>query len=352
MSNTVIRIKKSLVTSTPPNGSLANGEFAYSYVSNTLFLGNTAGTGVIQVGGERFVEMAQQALIQANAAYDTANAASGNSGTDIAIAAYGTANAAFGAANLAQITAVAAFNAANNASDTWVRTHANAAYNQANTAQTTAVAGFAKANTATDTAVGAFAKANTSLQASGGTVTGDLIISGNLTISGATTYANTQHLEVGDNIIVLNAEQPQATAPSEDAGFEVNRGSAANVWILWSESDDRWRFYDGSVNRFIASNTDFELARGDANTAQSIATGAFAKANLAASFANSASTINTGTLAVNYGGTGLNTVTTNGIMYGQGTSAFGIVSPGTEGQLLQANASGVPVFGHLDGGNF
>ena len=51
MANTNILIKRSTTTSIPTNGSLKSGELAYSYLSNTMFMGNTAGTGVINVGG-------------------------------------------------------------------------------------------------------------------------------------------------------------------------------------------------------------------------------------------------------------------------------------------------------------
>jgi hypothetical protein len=68
----------------------------------------------------------------------------------------------------------------------------------------------------------------------------DLTVTGNLTVSGTTTYINTTSLSVGDNIITLNADLPGATAPTENAGIEVNRGSSANVQFLWDETNDRW----------------------------------------------------------------------------------------------------------------
>ena len=44
--------------------------------------------------------------------------------------------------------------------------------------------------------------------------------------------------------------------------------------------------------------------------------------------------------------------TTNGVLLGQGTSAFTTASSSTEGHLLTINASGVPTFSHLQGGTF
>jgi len=63
---------------------------------------------------------------------------------------------------------------------------------------------------------------------------------GNLTVSGTTTYINTTQLNIGDNIVSLNADLPSNTAPTENAGISVNRGSSANVELIWDESVDRW----------------------------------------------------------------------------------------------------------------
>ena len=49
ISNTSILIKRSTSNRTP--SSLQAGEFAYSYSSNTLFLGTSSGTGIVNVGG-------------------------------------------------------------------------------------------------------------------------------------------------------------------------------------------------------------------------------------------------------------------------------------------------------------
>ena len=65
-----------------------------------------------------------------------------------------------------------------------------------------------------------------------------------------------------------------------------------------------------------------------------------------------AGTWNGSTVTVPYGGTGQTTFTTNGVLYGAGASALNVTSAGTEGKVLQANATGVPVFDDLDGGTF
>jgi len=52
MANTALRIRRSLTTGMP--GSLVAGEIAYSYASNTMFIGSPAGTGVLNIGGQYY----------------------------------------------------------------------------------------------------------------------------------------------------------------------------------------------------------------------------------------------------------------------------------------------------------
>ncbi len=56
-----------------------------------------------------------------------------------------------------------------------------------------------------------------------------------------------------------------------------------------------------------------------------------------------------GMLAVGRGGTGANTFTPNGVVFGNGTSALQVTSAGTGGQVLIADATGVPTFTSLSG---
>ena len=81
-----------------------------------------------------------------------------------------------------------------------------------------------------------------------GTFKGDLQVDGNLTVSGTTTTINTTEINLGDNFITFNGDLPNDTAPSEDAGLIVNRGSSDDVSIRWSETSDTWVYTkDGST---------------------------------------------------------------------------------------------------------
>mgnify|MGYP003347025841 CR=1 FL=1 len=61
-ANTSIRIKRSTTTGIP--GSALAGELAYSYLSNTLFIGTPDGNGVVNVGGQYYTSTLDAATSQ------------------------------------------------------------------------------------------------------------------------------------------------------------------------------------------------------------------------------------------------------------------------------------------------
>lgn len=72
-------------------------------------------------------------------------------------------------------------------------------------------------------------------------VADDMIVTGNLTISGTTTTVNTQTLSVADNIVDLNSDVTTG-APSQNAGIRVLRGDENSVQLRWNETSDKWEF--------------------------------------------------------------------------------------------------------------
>jgi len=66
----------------------------------------------------------------------------------------------------------------------------------------------------------------------------DLIVK-NLLVQGTTTTINTEEVTISDNVILLNSDFTGAT-PTEDAGFEVERGTQVNAKFIWSESNKRF----------------------------------------------------------------------------------------------------------------
>ena len=268
MANTTIQILRSYANTSPPQ--LDDGELAYSFASNTLFIGDQY-NNINVIGGKSYTDKTNAAFIQANAAYTAAN----NVGPQIA-PAFNAANSASLYANGAFIQANAVYAFANtlsggNAIDNVARTSANAGFTQANAAFLQANGGFTQANAA-------FAAANTKFSSSGGAITGDTSITGNLTVIGTTTYANTQTVLIADNIITLNAAISQSGQPVVDAGFEIDRGLQPNASFLWIETAGKWAANNGNNSIFIA-----------ANSAESYANSAFAAANAAYASANNIS---------------------------------------------------------------
>ena len=83
---------------------------------------------------------------------------------------------------------------------------------------------------------------------------GNVYINGNLHIQGKTSTIETTNTLVYDNIITLNGGV--SGSPSLNAGLEVNRGSSANVSLIWNETVDRWQITtDGSTYANILSST-------------------------------------------------------------------------------------------------
>jgi hypothetical protein len=225
MANTPIQIKRSLVSSAPVKLNI--GEPAYSYSSNTLFIGSPDDNGSIIIGG-----------------YDS------------------------------YLRGISSY------------THANLGFNHANAA---------------------LIRANNTINANtGGTITGDLTIQGNLNIIGGSIGANVPMVLIGDNIISLNTAISQSGQPTMNAGIEIDRGAQPNVYLLWNETVQRWQFSnDGSTyddlggsaassyanSAFIKANSAYESqnATGQyANAAFIHANSAYQSQNATGQYANSA----------------------------------------------------------------
>ena len=99
--------------------------------------------------------------------------------------------------------------------------------------------------------------------------TGDIRITGNLTIDGDTVTSNTSTLTVEDNIIELNRNVSSAAGMPNYSGLKVNRGETSSAteqdlfWV-WDETfaDDGTTIYGnagGAWTAFKSGNTDTEL---------------------------------------------------------------------------------------------
>jgi hypothetical protein len=74
------------------------------------------------------------------------------------------------------------------------------------------------------------------------TMTDDLVVTGNLTVNGATTTVSTTNLDVEDRMIML--ADGVSGSPSADVGLLFNRGNQGNAAIFYDESAKTFKLSD------------------------------------------------------------------------------------------------------------
>ena len=77
-------------------------------------------------------------------------------------------------------------------------------------------------------------------------ITNNLTVGGNLNVTGTINSVNTTQVNIVDNKINLNTDF--TGAPTTDAGIRVERGSSADVEVLWNESSDKWTLTNDGTN--------------------------------------------------------------------------------------------------------
>ena len=98
-------------------------------------------------------------------------------------------------------------------------------------------------------------------------ITNDLVVGGTLTVNGTVTTVNTESINLADNIITVNSNYI-GSAPTENGGLEVERGTLTNVNFVWDETQDDWSFYNGT-NTYYATG---QIVAGNAITVSQDAT--------------------------------------------------------------------------------
>lgn len=169
------------------------------------------------------------------------------------------------------------------------------------------------------------------------TSNGTVTIDGNLTVSGTTTTIDSTTVTIEDPIFTLGGDTPPSSDDNLDRGIEFrwHNATAAKLGFFG---------FDNSTGEFTFIP--------EATNSSNVMSGTKGTANFG--------TLKLDTdLAVLYGGTGRSSFTTNGIAYGNGTSAMGVTVAGAwdsthgVGQLLSVNSSGVPTWtNNIDGGTF
>ena len=304
VGNTVIQIKYSTANGRP--ASLNVGELGYSFVSNTFFIGTTSNT-TLNIGGytittavenrtssntaNTLVERDANGSFSATRVYasvfgnantvtqfqtpryinisgdvgNTSNLFDGTANADIILKLddTGITSGTYGGSRTVPIVKYyangVAYFAANAAVETTLAFSGD--YGYANVELLNQVLNFAGGdgivthvhdsnNEITIDVNGTVVKTDRADQ----TIDGNIIITGNLEVQGNTLYTRTETVLIEDNIITLNAAIDQSSAPTKDAGIEIDRGSEPNSAIIWNETVNRWTYtHDGTLYWNIGS---------------------------------------------------------------------------------------------------
>lgn len=169
--------------------------------------------------------------------------------------------------------------------------------------------------------------------------------------------ANTTHTSLVNNWGATNAAFGAANAAFANANTTHTLTIAAFGAANASFANGNTNFATLQV-AFGAANAAFNRANGSSNAAN-ITSGTLSDAILVGQYANitgvgtlTGGTWQANTITVPYGGTGMTTFTTNGVLYGNSAGAIRVSAAGTDGQVLVASPTGVPTFAMLDGGTF
>ena len=85
---------------------------------------------------------------------------------------------------------------------------------------------------------------------------GNVIIGGNLTVSGTTTTVDSNVVNIADSIITLNSDE--TGTPSQNGGIEIERGTSTNVQLRFNETSDAWEFTnDGTTYVALGTSATF-----------------------------------------------------------------------------------------------
>ena len=374
MANTNILIKRSVTTGRPV--SLQAGEFAYSYSSNTLYLGSPAGTGVVNVGGQYYTSTLDAATAANTASTLVKRDTNGNfagrltgiadkadqltnarnfsiSGTDITATTQSFDGSSAIVLNAA-LNAVPGLSAGTYGSTTQIPSVTVGANGRVIAITTNNVAtnlnirgddngniipinllsdilslrgGQGLTSTASnvvaegiitfdvDTSV---VRANTPITLQ--TIDSSLTINGNLTVLGTQTTINTQSYVVLDPMIYLAANN--TTSDAVDIGFAgtYNDGSQRATGVFRNAGNKEFYVFD-NYDKALNSNNEIDVA--DASFRAANVNASYFKGNVIATTISSGALSLSTALPVASGGTGQSSFTTGQVIIGSGTNGLG-----------------------------
>ena len=372
ISNTSILIKRSTGTAVPT--SLKAGELGYSYVSNTIFIGTSDGTGAIALAGNATFATVNSATASNTAStlvkrdtvggfagqlYGNANTASALyapqnfsiSGGDITASAQsfqgnnsvtlsaslnsitGLTAGTYGGATAIPVVQVAANGRIMSISNTSVSTSFTVSGNTGSGTQnaggtltfqggttgiTTTVTGSGGNETVTFNTDNTVVRSNTATVGPQ-TIGTDLYVSGNLVVSGTQTFVNTSIVQTTDSMIVLASNN---TSDVIDIGFvgKYGAGSSLATGLVRDAGNKAYYLFAGvDANSISNANTIANNLFTSANTATLYSNLNAVTANITNAGVTTANITNLGSTTANVGAATIgNLYLTNALPIGSG----------------------------------
>ena len=87
---------------------------------------------------------------------------------------------------------------------------------------------------------------NEKLDKTGGNISGDLVVAGDLTVKGTTKSEDHETILVEDNMVVLNSNK--ANLQTALSGVAMNKNSSSTYGAVYDPSDDTFKFGEGTLN--------------------------------------------------------------------------------------------------------
>lgn len=367
----LIQIKRSLTTATAP--SLANGELAFTANGDHLFIGSNGASITIAGKFNPGVLTANQALVANGTGYlDAVKAANlVSTGADVSILNVGGSKVIANATQLTIATGVAlSVNGSIGTANQVLRSNGSSVYwdtdagdisgitagdgltggGTTGAIQLDVVAG--NGITVSSDAVAVNGGSTLTVNSSGVHVNSalsitDLILSGNLTVTGTLTTIDTTNLVVEDPIIKL--ANGNSSTDSLDIGFFGVYGSSGAKYsgLFRDATDGVYKLYTGSTEEPTTTVNTAATGYTLATLSAYLNSGALtSNSTVTALTANSTHAVNITANTIK-----LSTLSTGGILVGNSTNGMTNLALGTDGYVLQSNGTTV-VYGTLDGGTF
>lgn len=179
----------------------------------------------------------------------------------------------------------------------------------------------------------------------------DVTIPGNLTVQGTTTTIDSTEVNIGDNILTLNAAGTVA-----DGGIQVidTTGTAGTGSLLWNATDDYWYAgLSGSTHYRVATYTNADpttnaIPKIDANDR-------LVASNIADTGTQVDITVEldlNGNNLINVNSIEIDGLSANSFLHTNGSKVITSVTPSVDGDLFQWNGSAFVASNVIDGGTF